>query len=160
MRRLKTKRVLWTIAIFVALSLIAVLLLHRPEQPKIIGKLSPGDVSDITESFRSGIHRTVKALLINDLKSFSLLSLKRHYLYFGRLKVTSIEVVQSDIVLVSVGTGTNGSLSALAHRTKSGAWSFTKFDAIAPPRPSNQATNTAPVSQHGVVPVQTAEKSK
>lgn len=107
MKRLKTKRVLWTIAGLIAIGVIAALLLHKPEQPKIIGKLSKEDVSEISKVAlnpeRDALKEEARILLHQRKIGYAMLKMKR-YIF---VRVFSIQLIDSHRVRVAIGTGTN-----------------------------------------------------
>jgi hypothetical protein len=146
MSHIKTKRVLWTIAVLLALMFVAALLWHKHDEPKIIGKLSLKDVSEISKAV-SGLERLDVEFYLEHGDIRELIHSADNYV---RNKIISIEVLTNGQVLITIGTGTN---------KNSDEWYLVKEEdrwVLAPPArlqivpiKFNLATN-APVSQSDV----------
>lgn len=108
MSRIKTKRILWTIAVLLALSFLGAMVLHKHEEPQIIGKISPEDISAISKITLKFRRDQVKERMGRALQDMDILQLIMETADFARLRVLSIKAESGDQFEVSVGTGTNG----------------------------------------------------
>src|ERR1700752_1769608 len=107
MSRIKTKRIVGTIAVLLVLSFVAVMVLHKHDEPKIIGDLSKEDVSEVSRVARKFEKGLMRGQLSADLQNRDGLLFIRHLIDYTQVRVHSIEAETNGAVHVTAGEGTN-----------------------------------------------------
>lgn len=151
MSRTMTKRIVWTIAALAALSFVAAMLLHKHDEPKIIGNVSSTDVTAISRSVR----KSFRDIRMNDMttafkyRDYGRVMACLQFLF--RYKVSYIEAVSTNVVAVWIGIGTNEPRTRIPFLKTNGAWEVTSLRLLPPRRGTSSPTNIAPVYQGTVV---------
>lgn len=157
MSRRKTTRILCTIVVLAALSFVSGMVLHKHDEPKITGKIPPEDLSEISRVALKYTRHQIKGMWRAWVKDKDIRWSIQEAKDYASVKVISIETIDSDSVVVELGTGTNGSWKCGVVRGRVGwevasvrlgqTWEYL----TPPPWKWKEPTNTAPVSKGGVV---------
>jgi hypothetical protein len=135
MSRIKTKRILWTIAVLVVLSFAAGLVLHKHVEPKIIGNFSPADISAISKATLKAERGLIKVGMRWHLKHRKVISLMRDTVDYAFINVLSIEDQGSPRrdIHVTVQPQSARSLSGYYLAKKGADWKIVGFDMVNQP---------------------------
>lgn len=144
MSRIRIKRIVWGIAVLIALSFVAAMVLHKHEEPKIIGNLSKEDVLETSRLALNFMRDQMKIHMRYDLKNKEFKAFAETLTLYPRVKVLSVERIGVVAVRVGIGLETNDERATLYEDKIGGAWTL-QF---------GPHTNIAPVSQSGAEAVQ------
>ena len=130
-------------AILLALAFVAAMVLHKHEEPIIIGDLSKEDVSQISRVALRQIRVRLRDAFRIDVRARDVKGLVTDIQYYPSITVTNIEKLPTGVVSVKMRFK-SGEISAWCYVKKTdGEWKV-GVDGIDIP------TNAVPVSQRGV----------
>jgi hypothetical protein len=150
MSRTKTKRIVWTLAVLLALSFVAAIVLHGHDGPKIIGNLSEEDVSEISRRTLRFQRRLLRERMRWNAKTREIRSLVKDIKNYASIKVVSIEAPLGGEGRVTLGAGTNVNFSGYRLVKKDNSWKISPYFFSDDAFHLVLITNTAPVSQSSV----------
>jgi hypothetical protein len=133
MSRIKTKRILWTIAVLVVLSFVLAIVLHKPDKPKITGNFSPADISAISKATLKSDRNSLKQGMRWHLKHKKIMSLIRDVTDYAFSKVSSIEAQPGGTIHVMVRPKSGRGWSGYYLSNKESKWKIVGLDMIDQP---------------------------
>ncbi len=102
MTRPKTKRIVWTLAVLLALSFVAVMVFHKHEEPIIIGNLSKEDAAKISRLALHQVRFANRRSLIYYLHTGEIKKVITHSRSYLSAKVLRLERLPNGLVSVTM----------------------------------------------------------